>query len=117
MLIFQTALGVSRDELHNLLATLSNDMVQQTTFWAGYDTARLVSSSFWPEWQCPARRIKIEDDGRINPEGSGVVMCTPRVWVDIWGRRLEQKWEEAVGCAKGWLISRPGMSEVSPCFF
>jgi hypothetical protein len=87
------------------------------TFWAGYDTARLVSKSFWSEWQCSARQLKLDIDGRVNPEGEGVVRCTPRIWVDIWGRRLEQKWKEAVGCAKGWLVSRPGMSEVSHSSF
>jgi hypothetical protein len=113
LLTYQAALGVSRDELHHLLAALSNDTIRPVTFWAGYDTARLVSKSFWSEWQCPARQLKLDIDGRVNPEGEGVVRCTPRIWVDIWGRRLEQKWKEAAGCAKGWLVSRPGMSEVS----
>jgi hypothetical protein len=93
---------------------MSNATTEPLVFWAGYDTARLVSTSFWSEWLCPARRFRIQEDGKIMSEGDGEVRCTPRIWVDIWGRRLEDKWAEAVGCAKGWLVSRPGMTEVSP---
>jgi len=116
-LTIQASLGVSRDELHRVLAAVADDRIQPTAFWAGYDTARLVSQSFWSEWQCSARQIKIGEHGRFSPEGEGEVRCTPRIWIDIWGRRLNEKWEEAVGCAKGWLISRPGMSEVCLSYF
>jgi hypothetical protein len=112
-LMFKVALGINRDELDQMLAGLSTTN-HPRVFWAGYDTARLVSQSFWPEWQCPARRFKLDEDGKVDPEGDGEVRCTPRIWVDIWGRRMEDKWDEAVGCAKGWLISRPGLTEVRP---
>lgn len=44
--------------------------------------------------------------------GGADVMCTPRKWVDIWGRRIDESWNQAVECARGWLMSRPGMTEV-----
>lgn len=109
----QDVLKITREELNRMLAMPHGDM-PPAAFWAGYDTARLVSTTFWPEWQCLARRFMLEENGKVNPEGEGEVRCTPRIWVDIWGRKMEGKWEEAVGCAKGWLMSRPGMTEVCP---
>jgi hypothetical protein len=107
----KVALRITSDELAHILAALPSIRPSQV-FWAGYDTARLVSTDFWTEWQCPARQYGIGGEGRLIPSGVGEVRCTPRIWVDIWGRRIAEKWQEAVGCAKGWLLSRPGMTEV-----
>lgn len=81
-------------------------------FWAGYDTARLVSVAHWRDWLCPAISIVL-DQGKVVEGGGAEIMCTPRRWIDIWGRRIDEAWNQAVECAKGWIMSRSGMSEVS----
>ena len=81
-------------------------------FWAGFDTARLVSTVYWQAWQCPAITLVQNEFGQVLQGGGEVIRCTPRKWVDIWGRRIEDVWNQAVDCAKGWLMSRPGMTEV-----
>lgn len=98
--------------LASALAQLS-DPAKAQVFWAGFDTARLVSTAYWQEWLCPAITLLQNEHGQVVQGGGAVIMCTPRKWVDIWGRRIDDVWDQAVDCVKGWLMSRPGMTEVS----
>lgn len=82
-------------------------------FWTGYDTARLVVTEHWRDWQAPTASIVLNESGQVVSGGGTKMICTPRRWVDIWGRRIDESWNQAVECAKGWLMSRPGMTEVS----
>lgn len=109
----QSELRLDTRQLAGALAGLS-DSSDSPVFWAGFDTARLVSRAHWSQWLCPAVTYVQNESGQFIKGGGEVVWCTPRKWVDIWGRRLEEVWTQSVDCAKGWLMSRPGMTEVSP---
>jgi hypothetical protein len=111
-LMKQSLLDVSRESLNATLASIPA-ATSQSVFWAGYDTARLVHIEFWPLWQSSARNLKLGDNGLVISGGEGEIKCTSRRWVDIWGRRIDKVWEQAVGSARGLLISRPGLTEVS----
>lgn len=103
---------IDPSQLAGLLAPLMGSPSSEI-FWAGFDTARLVSTEHWQAWQCPAIMLVQNNLGQLVPGGGEVIMVTPRKWVDIWGRRIEDVWKQAVECGKGWLMSRPGMTEVS----
>lgn len=105
-------MGLDERQLAEALADLTATTPPQC-FWAGYDTARLVAITHWREWQCCAFSIRLDDAGRVMEGGGDEIVCTPRKWVDIWGRRIDDVWKQSVECAKGWLMSRPGMNEVS----
>jgi hypothetical protein len=111
-LMKQSLLDISQESLDVTLASIPT-ATSQSVFWAGYDTARLVHIEFWPLWQSSARNLKLGDNGLVISGGEGEIKCTPRRWVDIWGRRIDKVWEQAVGSARGLLISRPGLTEVS----
>ena len=103
-------LSLSDQDLSTALAAISA-LTPSQVFWAGYDTARLVSVDHWRDWLCPAISLVL-DEGRVVEGGGSEVLCTPRRWVDIWVRRIDEAWKQAVDCAKGWIMSRPGMTEV-----
>lgn len=94
-----------------LLAALA----KREVFWAGYDTARIVHRVFWPCWAVHTAPPVVLEDGRIagiSQEPNADRLVAPRRWVDIYGRRVEEEWEKAKGNVLGWIVARPGMSEV-----
>jgi len=91
-------------------------LAKKEVFWAGYDTARIVHRVYWPYWAVHTAPPVVLEDGRIagiSQESNDDRLVAPRRWVDIYGRRVEEEWEKAKRNVLGWIVARPGMSEVS----
>lgn len=67
-------------------------------FWAGYDTARIISKDFWHEWT-------------VAVPNSSIERLSPRRWVDIWGNIIPEDWDRAVRSVTGQVMHRPGITE------
>lgn len=101
--------GLTRAELHiqsgystpDLLAAYASLAMDSTpeVFWAGYDTARLVSAKHWDAWTHPI------DGARIRP----------RRWTDIFGNMTED-WKRCLRCVATNITTRPGILIVSDSF-
>jgi hypothetical protein len=94
-----------------LLASLA----YREVFWAGYDTARIVHRDHWSHWAFFYREPLRDETGQVigSHEFSGKY-ALPRIWTDIFGNRVEVLWEKAKRNVLGYIIARPGLSEVSP---
>jgi hypothetical protein len=110
-LIPQTSTGCTRDALDTALAALSNEQTQRV-FWAGYDTARIISISHSRAWMALTRPYVLSPHGALDRQ-AGRVMCIPRRWMTIYGGVMEQEWRRARTCAAGHILGRPGIMEVS----
>nr|XP_019011884.1 uncharacterized protein I206_02720 [Kwoniella pini CBS 10737]OCF50665.1 hypothetical protein I206_02720 [Kwoniella pini CBS 10737] len=88
----------STDMLEQSLAALAVEE-DQRVFWAGYDTARLVSVKHWNEW-CM----------RLQPMSGEERMIAPRRWYDLYGKFDEEDFEQAMEATKSLIITRPGIT-------
>lgn len=83
-------------------------------FWAGYDTARLVHLDYWKEWTAFYRDGVRDSTNQVvelsSFPGRNVL---PRIWTDIFGHMVPDLWERAKRNVLGYIIGRPGASEVS----
>jgi len=107
----QARLGVNTLTLIRLFETLSKKEI----FWAGYDTARIVHTSYWQAWALATRPPIRDPDGRIlgvSTDDTKEVLVAPRRWTTVWGERVESTWEAAKRNVIGWVVSRPGCTEV-----
>lgn len=98
------------------LARVLEALPEGEVFWAGYDTARIVHSSFWSAWALPTRPPIRDDDGHILGESKDAgleTLVVPRKWTTVWGERVDSAWAAAKRNVIGWIVSRPGCSEVS----
>lgn len=101
-------------DLNTLPPTLAA-LAQRETFWAGYDTARIVHTDHWTEWAIRTRPPIAHEDGRVtglSPDPNSERLVVPRRWVDVYGRLVKEEWEQAKRNVIGWVMSRPGMTEV-----
>nr|XP_018264916.1 uncharacterized protein I303_03097 [Kwoniella dejecticola CBS 10117]OBR87074.1 hypothetical protein I303_03097 [Kwoniella dejecticola CBS 10117] len=92
-----SSISCSKHKFHQALAVLSLEG-NQRVFWAGYDTARLISVKHWGAW-CIA--VKAED-GQDK-------MIAPRRWYDLYGKFDEADFEKATECTKSLIMTRPGI--------
>jgi hypothetical protein len=95
--------GYPVSTLYTVFASLATDSTSEV-FWAGYDTARLISAEHWNEWT-HAVAVKGEVD---------LAQIRPRRWIDIYGEMLKEDWERCLRCAMGHLMTRPGILAVCP---
>lgn len=94
------AAGIQRQELQRQLKIDSASLDSafsaiSAVFWAGYDDARIVSTSHLADWT-------------VGVEGSRV---GPRRWVDIKGNLIVPDWERALRSVTGHVMHRPGTTE------
>nr|ODO02333.1 hypothetical protein L204_01066 [Cryptococcus depauperatus CBS 7855] len=94
---------ISSDTLHAALAAFALEPVPRV-FWAGYDTARIVSREYWPAWSIMTRPM----DSKDNKDSSQ--LTNPRRWVDIYGELNVQEWIRIVNGVVSYLMARPGVS-------
>ncbi|WWD18115.1 hypothetical protein CI109_102564 [Kwoniella shandongensis] len=83
---------------------------ESQVFWAGYDTARLVSRDHWESWAIKTRlRDGVNGEGEANP---GIEEVTsPRRWVDLYGQFMEGEWNRAANAVITHVVTRPGLTE------
>jgi hypothetical protein len=76
-----------------------------TVFWAGYDTARIVSSKHALAWMQPVSTT-------TGTAVSTHIYCAPRRWVDMFGNLLQDDLDKSIRGAMAHIMTRPGISEV-----
>ena len=76
-------------------------------FWAGYDTARIVSIKHSLAWMQPVIRLGQATDATPTEH------CMPRRWVDLYGEVIKDDLEKCIRCAVSHITVRPGIREVS----
>ncbi|KAL7425064.1 hypothetical protein Q5752_000752 [Cryptotrichosporon argae] len=94
----QLAANLTAASTDAVLARLAKD--EAPIFWAGYETARVVSASHWSAW---AIKVPVDD---AEP-----VRVAPRRWVDLWGDVIEDEWKAVVRGARSMIIANPGVTE------
>lgn len=99
--------GIEAEDVDNALSAIGAQR-PLAVFWAGYDTARMVSTKFAQAWMQPV----IMPDERTNPPAQRPY-CTPRRWVDMYGTLLTDDLEMCVRGAVSQVVTRPGIREVS----
>jgi hypothetical protein len=88
-------------------------------FFSGFDQARFISSSHAASWAIsiptlpPSSAEDRDEEKMMNGAEDGREMVWPRKWLDLRGEVMERDFRRAVRCVCGWLITRPGISEVS----
>ncbi|KAK8865706.1 hypothetical protein IAR55_000851 [Kwoniella newhampshirensis] len=104
------ALGCSLDTMNMTLASLASPTAEKSpVFWAGYDTARLVSRKHWDSWtvttRAPSSLLRHAEDSRPDAQ------TKPRRWCDLYGRFMEGEWNRALHAVIAQVAARPGLSE------
>jgi hypothetical protein len=88
--------GYPAETLMDVYALLAADSPTEV-FWAGYDTARLISVEHWNEWTVAVKDRQVK----------------PRRWTTISGEVLQGDWERCLRCTAAQIATRPGITIVS----
>lgn len=107
----QDATGYGKSTLDSVLARLAS-AAHDAVFWAGYDTARLVHSSYLAAWTVKTCTRELDEEGKLDQEKSQERITLPRRWTDMWGDRIQWEWDRCVRVVLGQIITRPGLTEV-----
>ncbi|ORY28627.1 hypothetical protein BCR39DRAFT_534519 [Naematelia encephala] len=105
------ATKLSTDALDSAFSFLAREGAQRV-FWAGYDTARLVSISHWDDWTLPCRTRVLTERGDPDYQKAVPRRCYPRRWIDIWGEVIESEWRRSIRSMIGHFVYQSNMTEV-----
>ncbi|ORX34152.1 hypothetical protein BD324DRAFT_610180 [Kockovaella imperatae] len=105
-------LSYDRDTLKKALALMALDE-PPTIFWAGYDCPRLVTWAYRDEWKVKCDRAIQKEDGRIEVVEAGGAETLPRVWIDIYGQKMEKDWQAICAMMTSLIQTRSGISEAA----
>ncbi|WVQ85486.1 hypothetical protein IAT38_007651 [Cryptococcus sp. DSM 104549] len=100
----QSTLRISTPRLVSAFAALASEQPPRV-FWAGYDTAHLVSCELWESWAVkmrPKEKRLVEKAAKFTH---------PRRWTDVFGALNPVEWNKSVNSVLQLILARPGISQ------